>query len=354
MSKFHIKLKKSPNHLNLTSILLNKSKLIQGTNYFNTSYTPSQKEQMQTTINHTKSFTLNTESNIHTTLNNLSHNKHSFISKSSTNIFSKHLIPKSKRQQQNLLINTNSFCNPSNPISKAYVSFFRLKKNHIKSNSSFVTPINNSPDTTIIEMKYLLKNNSKFQTSPNLSYTKIPSIKKVNYVFNKKKDNVIKKEIRTFSKKVLQKESKLLSKNKPIVKVKKGSINKSYYANISPINRNANCLVRKVGFDKKEKCVDSRNCGYQRKYKVLKETSIKDKEIEKFLNEFKHVEKNENNEHTDLQSNKQMKRNKSYLSKKANYNFFNKGGNNTNINERIKQMYLKSLFNKSGNNLDDL
>jgi predicted metal-dependent peptidase len=87
---------------------------------------------------------------------------------------------------------------------------------------------------------------------------------------------------------------------------------------------------------------------------VLKETSIKDKEIEKFLNEFQHVEKNENNEHTDLQSNKQMKRNKSYLSNKANYNFLNKGGNNPNINEKIKQMYLNSLFNKSGNNLDDL
>jgi hypothetical protein len=208
------------------------------------------------------------------------------------------------------------------------------------------------------------------QTSPNVSYSHLPSTKKLQSVglnlsgklLNDNKDKCIQKEIHTYAKKILLNEYIPLTKNKPVVKVKKENVNKVYYDKISPVNKNINFLVGKQG------CTgNTRNCGsYGRKYKVLKQKSIEDKEIEKFLNEFNnggyYVHKGNNNGNTNtsgithvnvnvnVNNTKHMmlKRNKSFTYTKPITT------PSTNINDKVKQMYLLSYFNKPVNTLNDL
>jgi hypothetical protein len=110
---------------------------------------------------------------------------------------------------------------------------------------------------------------------------------------------------------------------------------------------------------------------------VLKQKSIEDKEIEKFLNEFNnggyYVHRSNNNKgnngntntntsgitHMNMNVNNNnnntkhmmLKRNKSFTYTKPINTFTTP---NTNINDKVKQMYLLSYFNKPVNTLNDL
>lgn len=368
-SPFHLKLNKSALNLNLnlttTSSSINTSSmLIQKENNFNRNYLPSKPKlkSHSKSIIHTTSPTLTLTNPIHP--HPPHHPHHSLlnltsISKSSSNIF-------------NQPLHTITYCTSTNPISKAYTSFYHSRKNRSNTRTSFISPALTTSNTAHIkqQIKYL-----QMQTSPNVSYSHLPSTKKLQSVglnlsgklLNDNKDKCIQKEIHTYAKKILLNEYIPLTKNKPVVKVKKENVNKVYYDKISPVNKNINFLVGKQG------CTgNTRNCGsYGRKYKVLKQKSIEDKEIEKFLNEFNnggyYVHKGNNNGNTNTSGithvnvnvnvnnnntkHMMLKRNKSFTYPKPINTFTTP---NTNINDKVKQMYLLSYFNKPVNTLNDL
>ena len=377
-SPFHLKLNKSALNLNLnlttTSSSINTSSmLIQKENNFNRNYLPFKpKPKLKShskPIIHPTSPTLTITNPIHNHQPHHSLLNLTSISKSSSNIF-------------NQPLHTITYCTSTNPISKAYTSFYHSRKNRSNTHTSFITPALTTSNTAHIkqQIKYL-----QMQTSPNVSYSHLPSTKKLQSVglnlsgklLSDNKDKCIQKEIHKYAKKILLNEYIPLTKNKPVVKVRKENVNKVYYDKISPVNKNINFLVGKQG-----STGNTRNCGsYGRKYKVLKQKSIEDKEIEKFMNEFNnggyyvhrsnnnnngnkgntstsgitHVNVNVNNNNNNNTKHVMLKRNKSFTYTKPINTFTNQNTNmNTNINDKVKQMYLLSYFNKPVNTLNDL
>ena len=346
-SAFHLKLNKSALNLNLnlTTTSANTSMLIQRENNFKHNYLPSKPKS------HSKPFmTVSPTPPLNSNLHKPQHSLMSVasISKSSSNIF-------------NQPLHTINYCTSTNPISKAYASFFHSRKSRSNTKTSFIPPIVASSNTAHIkqQIKYL-----QMQTSPNVSFSHLPSSKKLRSVglnlggklMTETKDNGVQKEIHTYARKILLNECKPLTKNKPVVKIRKENVNKVYYDKISPVNKNINFLVGKHGGPG-----NTRNCGnYGRKYKVLKQKSIEDKEVEKFLNEFNNVgcahssnaavsyvgasnsnasvlHMHSNTKYTKDTTNNQLKRNKSFTHTKPVI---------TMTNDKAKRMFLSSNFDK--------